>query len=295
MALGADHVQSAGLLGAGAELDIGASAGHVCCDGYIPDRLPVRVLMLLPGLGDNVCLALVLLGVKHFMLDAELSRQLGRKRFAALDAGGPDQHRPARFGDLLDFRNDRVPLFRLLAVDAIFIVLANDRAVGWDRDDFQLVDFAEFLGFGLGGAGHARQGLVQLEEILQRDGCQGLRLLLDGDALLGFDRLVQAVAPLAADHFAAGKLVDDDDFQFAPRAALDDVIFVLLVDHMGAHRLFHQMRPLHVVADVEAADAGKILRLGDAFVRQMHALAVPFNLVILGDPFLAFLGLGQLL
>ena len=37
-------------------------------------------------------------------------------------------------------------------------------------------------------------------------------LFLDRDAFFGFDGLVQAVAPMAARHQAAGELVDDDHF-----------------------------------------------------------------------------------
>ena len=123
--------------------------------------------------------------------------------------------------------------------------------------------------------------LVHLEKILQRDRRQRLRFLLDRHFFLGLDRLVQSVGPLPAGHFAAGVFVDDDDFHRPLGAALDDVILVALVNDVGAHRLLHQVRPFHVVADEKAADAGGILRGGDAFMRQMDALAVQFHLVIL--------------
>ena len=54
--------------------------------------------------------------------------------------------------------------------------------------------------------------VVQLEEVLQRDRGQRLVFFLDPDPFLGLDRLVQAIAPVAARHQAAGELVDDDDF-----------------------------------------------------------------------------------
>ncbi len=37
---------------------------------------------------------------------------------------------------------------------------------------------------------------------------------IDGDLFLGFDGLVEAVAPGAVGHEAAGEFVDDDDFVF---------------------------------------------------------------------------------
>ena len=93
------------------------------------------------------------------------------------------------------------------------------RLVGRDGDHFELVNLPEFVGLGHGRAGHAGQLLVQLEVILQRDGRQRLRLLLDLDAVLGvlgLDRLVQPVGPLPAEHQPAGELVDDDDAQLVP-------------------------------------------------------------------------------
>ena len=52
------------------------------------------------------------------------------------------------------------------------------------------------------------------------------------DAFLGFDRLVQAVAPAAAGHQAAGVLVHDDDLVF-----LHDVLHVELVKAVGLEQL----------------------------------------------------------
>ena len=59
---------------------------------------------------------------------------------------------------------------------------------------------------------------------------------------------------------------------------------------MGAHRLFHQVRPIHVIADIKRSDPGKFLRLGDPFMRQMHAFAIPLDFVILREALLLPLG-----
>ena len=65
-----------------------------------------------------------------------------------------------------------------------------------DGDHFELVDLPEFAGLGHGRAGHAADLVVELEEVLQRDRGQGLRLFLDANSFLGLDGLVQAIAPL---------------------------------------------------------------------------------------------------
>ena len=72
-------------LGIAAEDDVGAAAGHVRGD---------RDGAFAAGLGDDLGLALVVLGVEHFVLDAALVEQAG-KPLALFDRDGADQHRPA--------------------------------------------------------------------------------------------------------------------------------------------------------------------------------------------------------
>ena len=67
---------------------------------------------------------------------------------------------------------------------------------------------------------------------------------------LRLDRLVQAVAPAAARHQAAGELVDDDDF-----AVLHHVVDVVVEDGVGAQRLVDVVEELHVLGIVEARRA----------------------------------------
>jgi hypothetical protein len=118
-------------------------------------------------------------------------------------------------------------------------------AVGGDHGDVELVDLLELGRFGFRRAGHAGQLLVHAEVVLEGDGGERLVLALDLDAFLGFHGLVQAVAPAAAGHQAAGELVDDDHFG-AFVAVLHHVIAVALVEHVGAQRLLHVVVPLDV-------------------------------------------------
>ena len=127
-----------------------------------------------------------------------------------------------------DLGDDRVPLFLLGAVDEIGILDAAQRPVRRDDDDVELVDLVELFGFGVGGAGHAGELLVLAEVVLEGDGRERLVLALDLHLLLGFDRLVQAVAPAASRHQPAGELVDDDDL-----AVLDHVVDVAVEERRG--------------------------------------------------------------
>src|SRR5882672_487264 len=81
--------------------------------------------------------------------------------------------------------------FFLRAIDDVRVFLAQQVAVGRDHHHFQFVDLVELGGFGLRGAGHARQLLVHAEVVLESNGGQRLRLTLHFHFFLGFNGLVQ--------------------------------------------------------------------------------------------------------
>ena len=99
---------------------------------------------------------------------------------------------------LLDVARDGGELAFLRLEDEILLVLARDVDVRRDLDDVQVVDLDELLLLRLRRTGHAGELVVEAEVVLQRDRRERLVLLLDADALLRLDRLVQALAPAAA-------------------------------------------------------------------------------------------------
>ncbi len=234
------------LLDVAAQHDVGTAARHV---GGDRDHLrPTR-------LRDDLRLARVLLGVEHLVRQLFLVQQV-RQVFRGLDRRGADQHRlPAlvAFADIAD--HGVVALLGRLE-DLILEVLALGRLVGRDHDHFQAVDLLEFIGFGVGRAGHAGQLLVHPEVVLERDRRQRLVFLLDGDAFLGLDRLVQAVGPAAARHQAAGEFVDDDDL-----VVLHHVVLVAMEQAVRAQRgvqMVHQRDVLRRVQRFALADQAQL-------------------------------------
>ena len=204
--------------GVAAEQNVGTAAGHVGGDG---DHAKAACL------GDDLGFALVQLGVEHDVADA-LALQDGGEALGFFNRYGADQHRLLALVQAADVVGDGLVFFLLGAVDDVGIFDAQQRLVGGDDDDFELVDLLEFGGFGFGGAGHAAELFVEAEVVLEGDGGKGLVFLADVDAFLGFDGLVQAVGPAAAGHQAAGEGVDDDDF-----AVFDHVVDVALVEGVG--------------------------------------------------------------
>src|SRR3546814_11371783 len=76
---------------------------------------------------------------------------------------------------------------------------------------FRSVGVGELGRLGGGGTRHAGDLVVHAEVVLEGDRGEGLVLLLDLHALLGLDRLVEALRPAAPLEDAAGELVDDLD------------------------------------------------------------------------------------
>ncbi len=236
------------VLGVAAELDVRTTAGHV--GGHGDGALAA-------GLGDDLRLALVLLGVQHLVLDAALAELL-REVFRLLDRGRADEDRLALLVLLGDVVDDRLELGHLGAVDQVRLVLADHRLVGRDRDHAELVDLVELGGLGHRRTGHAGELLVEAEEVLQGDRGERLVLVLDVHPFLRLDRLVHALVVAAAGEDTAGVLVDDHDF-----AVDDDVVLVLLEEFLGLDGVVQVAHERGVHRLVEVVDAQPVLDLAD--------------------------------
>ena len=201
---------------------------------------------------------------------------------AGLDGDGAHQHRlaPAVFlGDVVD---DGRELRLLRPIDLVVQVVTDDRLVGRHLDHVQVVDRLEFLFLGLRRAGHAGQLVVHAEEVLEGDGGQRHRFLLDLDAFLRLDGLVQALAVAATLHEAAGELVDDDDFA----AVADDVVLVALVEGMCAQGVVQVGQHLEVLGLVEVLEPGGAFDVCHALLgeRRHHLLLVDDEVLFRRQP-----------
>ena len=120
--------------------------------------------------------------------------------------------------------------------------------MGRNQHDLQAVYVMQLSGFGVGGARHPGQTLIHAEIILKGDGGHGLVFTLDGDSLLGFNRLMQTVRPAPPRHCAPGKLINNDNF-----ALLDDVVHVFLEKRVSAQSRADVMQQVDVGRIVKAA------------------------------------------
>ena len=139
----------------------------------------------------------------------------------------------------------------------------------------QLVDLHELVRLGERRAGHAGELVVHAEVVLERDRRERLVLLADADALLGLDRLVQALGPAPALEDAAGELVDDHHL-----AVDHGVVLVALVERLGLQRLDQVVDEVAVLGEVEVLDAEELLGLRDAALGRRDGLVLLVVLVV---------------
>ncbi len=238
-----------------AETDVRTAAGHVGGDGHRTGAA---------RLGHDVGLALVVLGVQGLVRDAALV-QKARELLGVLDGHGADEARLAGRVALGDVVGHGVELAVHRAVHQVVLVLADDRAVRRDGHDRQLVDLAELGILGHGGTGHARELVVEAEVVLQRDGGKRLVLLAHDDALLGLERLMQALGVAATLHDAAGKLVDDLHL-----AVHHHVVHVAVEQELRLQGLLQVVRQLAGRVGVDVLDAEHGLDLLQAAFRGVN-------------------------
>src|SRR5712691_8660107 len=263
--LGADDMQPADTRHSGSKDDVGTAAGHVGGDGDC-GRLAC--------LGHDLRLTFVLLGVEHVVLDSAPLEHSGEP-LRLLDRHRADQHGPFLLVHLDDLFDDRLELRLLGFVDHVRAVDADHVAVRRDRDHVELVDLVELLGLGQRRAGHAGELLVLAEVVLDRDRGDRLLLLLDLDSLFGLDRLVQAVGPAAADHRAAGELVDDDHL-----GVFDQVVAIAQEQRLRLQGLVDLVSLDHVFEVVDVLDARPALHLRDARFGQRRGLVLEVYFVV---------------
>ena len=107
----------------------------------------------------------------------------------------------------------------------------------------------ELGGLCLCGAGHTGKFIVEAKIVLDGDGREGLCFLFDGNPLLGFYRLVEAVRPAATLHFTTGTFIDDGHLVIA-----DDIMDVAFVETIGFEELRNAVDfpglCFHVASDV---------------------------------------------
>ena len=239
-----------------AQLDVGAAARHVGGDGDGAQ---------LARIGDDLRLLLMLAGVQDVVGQPGVFQQLAQ-HFRFLDRGRSDKNRLALALRLADGIDDGLVFLARGAIDRVIIIDARDRQVGRNLDHAQPIDGHEFLGLGGGGAGHARQLVIETKIVLKGDAGQGDVFGLNLTALLGLDRLMQPVRQAPARHHAAGEFIDQHHF-----ARTDDVLLILVEQLVGAQRIGQVMHDRGAFGIIQALPLGQEADLMQMILKKIIA------------------------
>ena len=197
----------------------------------------------------------MVLGVQDAVLDA-VPLEIARQAFRFLDGDGADEHRLPALVAVLDLFHDRLEFLFFSPVDDVGVIGPDHGPVGRDHVHIQVVNLGELAGLRVGGA----------HDDPFRPGAGSL------------DRLVQAVAPPAAGHQAAGELIHDDHL-----AVLDDIIHVPFVQRVSLERLDDMMDEVHVGEVVQIVDPEQLLDTDVALFGQGGGLGLFLDGVVLLD------------
>ena len=264
-------------VGVAAQQNVGTTTGHVGGDGDGTQ---------LTGLCHNLGFQLVILGVQHIVGDA-LPLEVLAEDFTFFNGNGAHQHGLPLGVAFLHLLGDGTELACLGFVHHVGVVNADDGAVGGNLHHVQLINGLKFLLLGQGSAGHAGELVVQAEEILEGDGCQGLALSGNGHAFLGLDGLVQTLVIPAAIHETASKLVYDDNF-----AVLHHIVDVPLHETPRLHGLVDVVGQGGVFGICQVFHAEEPLGLGNAVAGQTNGAGLFVHIVVAAEGVVVFLVLG---
>ena len=185
-------------------------------------------------------------GVEQLVRDPAAGEHTA-EQFGDLDGDRADQHGQIEFVQAVNLLDDGVVFLAFGAVDLVLLVETPDGAVGRYDAHIEFVDLPELSGLRFGGAGHTGELAIHPEEVLDSDCGHGLGLVLQLDAFLGLEGLMQAVGKTAPGLRPARGLVDDDDASVIG----DEVLHVLLEKGVRLHQLVdivHRLVLLGVVA-----------------------------------------------
>ena len=224
--LAGQHVQAAGCVGSGVELDVGAAPGHAGGHRDLPGA---------PGSGHDGGLVGVVQRIQHGVGDAARVQQ-GRQRQRVADAVAAHQHRPAggaesrgAFDHGLEQRLGVVEAARRQRAAPAGLVQRH-------AHHGSAVDGAQFGARFPQRAADAGQAPVALEEALEGGLCHGLGLGRRTQAFLQRHHGVQAARPDPPGRDSAGHLVEQLD-----GAVLHDVVHVSLVEVQRRQRQQHRL------------------------------------------------------
>ena len=188
--------------------------------------------------GDNHCLTLMQLSVKHIVRNTthlkHLAEQLGN-----LNRSRADQARTADYTHGIYLIDDGAIFLAGCLIDSVIHIDTLHGAVGRYFDHIQFVDIPELTSFSRCRTRHTGKLVIHAEIVLQRDGSESLRGSFYLHMFLGLNGLVKSIAPTTAFHDTASLLINDLDL------TIHNDIFVVLIKHcIGLEQLLQSVNTI---------------------------------------------------
>ena len=178
----------------------------------------------LSGTGNDVSFLLMELSIEHLMWNVAKVEHTAQE-FADIHARRTNQYWAALQTHLFDFRDNGGIFLTLRFINAVVHIVAEHRTVSRDFNNVELIDVPKFSSFGDGRTGHTRELVIHTEIILQRDGGESLRGGLHLHVFLGFNGLVETIAPAAAFHDTSRLFVNNLDL------SIHHHVFFVVAEH----------------------------------------------------------------
>ena len=194
--------------------------------------------------------------------------QASAEAFGFFHAGRADQHRLSGRVHARDFVDERRFLSRFGRIHGVRIIASDDWSVRGNDLDVELVDFAKLVRLCRRGTGHAADGGVEREQVLNRDRSEYSALLLRRDAFFHLNRRLQPCRPSPVRDTAALELVNRHD-----GAVLDDVVNIPAKQDVRVERILDSGEEREIAAFEEIPPIQRPLDPRDARCGQRHVSA----------------------
>ncbi len=209
-----------------AQHNIRAPSGHVGGNGHG---------FCLTGVGNDFSLFFVVFGIEHGVGNAGPFEHFAQ-HFRFFDGDGAHENRLAPVVKFLDFVNSGFEFFPFGLVDDIREIGSRHFLVCGDDHYVQFIDVIEFSRFRVRCTGHAGQLFIHAEVILKGHRGQGLVFSRHFYPLLGFYRLMQAIAPPTPRHHSAREFIHDHNL-----VVFDDIVDILFKEPEAFDELLRGM------------------------------------------------------
>ena len=191
----------------------------------------------------------------------------------------------------LDYLIDESVIFcRLGLVNNVVIVNTDHRLVGRNLNNVEGVDLLEFLALRHSRTCHTRQLLVKTEIILECNCGERLTLVLDLNAFLCFDSLMQTFVIASAEHDTSCELVNDKNL-----IVLDNIVDVTAHNADRLDSLIDVVHKSHIVGVHEVVNVEICLCLGNtALGKRSRSCLLVNDIVAVGNVLGVLLGVDLL-